>query len=53
MIHSKIHNLCLIEQIFTGCKEQAGRYSQVKYLSNQMILKFLHKFDIITKILEF
>ena len=43
MFHSKMHNLILIGKIFTGCMEQAFKHSYVKYLSNQMILKFPHK----------
>ena len=43
MIHSKMHNFCSIEKIFTGYVEWAFRHLHVKYLSDWMILKFLHK----------
>ena len=43
MFCSKMHNFDLILKIFRGCIEQAFRHPHVKYLSDEMILKFLHK----------
>ena len=50
MFCSKLHNSWPIFKIFTGCMEWTFRHPHMKYLSNQVILKFLHKF---TNILEF
>ena len=52
-LNSKIYNICSVAKIFTGCIKWAFRYLHVKYLSNQMIFKFLHKLALITNILEF
>ena len=42
MFHSKIHNFFILK-LFTGCIEWAFMYPHVKYQSDQVILKFLHK----------
>ena len=43
MFHSKINNYCSIEKIFMGYVEWTFRHPHIKYLSNQMNLKFSHK----------
>ena len=52
MFCSNMHNFDLISKIFTGFIEQTFRHLHVKYLSNEMILKFSHKLAVID-ILEF
>ena len=48
-----MHNFDLILKLFTGCIEWAFRHLHVKYISEWMILKFLHKLAKITVILKF
>ena len=43
LFHSKMHNFCSFEKIFTGCIEWAFKHPHIKYLSDQIILKFVHK----------
>ena len=43
MFCSKMENFDLIAKIFTGCVEWAYKNLNVKYLSNEMNLKFSHK----------
>ena len=53
MFCSKMHNFDLNLKIYTGFIEQAFKHPHVKYLSNQMILKFDINYHIIIYILEF
>ena len=43
MVCSKMHTFHSILRIFTGCVEQAFRHPHVRYLSDQMFFKILHK----------
>ena len=53
MFCSKMHNFDSTLQIFTRCIEQVFRHLHINYLSDQMILKGLHKMHKIINILEF